>query len=70
MDDIFVERFKSLRKDSGLSQVQLANELDLSSGFIADIELGTTQISVKNLVAIADFFDTSPDYLLGYKDIK
>jgi len=64
------ERLKILRDEKGLSQVQLAAELDIGSGFIANIELGTKSVSVKTLIALAEFFEVTPDYLLGYRDEK
>jgi len=62
------ERLKKLRQDKGLSQVQLAVELDMGAGFIANIELGTKSVSIKKLMEIADYFVVTPNYLLGYDE--
>ena len=70
MENKLAERIKELREEKHLSQVRLAAELDVSSGFIADIELGRKMGSIKTLMKFADFFDVSTDYLLGYRDDK
>ena len=57
-----------LREQRGLSQLQLAVELDWSSGFIADIEQARRIVSLRKLIILANFFETTPNYLLGYSD--
>jgi len=70
MKNILAERIKKLREEKGLTQVQLAADLDLGSGFVGNIEAGKKVVSLRNLMLIADYFETTPDFLLGYKDDK
>jgi len=62
------QRVKELREAKGLSQLALATELNVSSGFIGDIELGRCSVSVDTLIMLANFFEESTDYLLGLVD--
>ena len=62
------ERLKELREKKGLSQVELATDLNLSSGFVGDIERGASSISIETLMLIADYFDVTTDYMLGFNE--
>lgn len=54
-----------LRGTLGLSQRNLADILNVSSGAVAMWETNKRQPDISTLVRIADFFDTSTDSLLG-----
>lgn len=58
------QRIKALRVQARLSQEQLAEKAELSVSHISHIENATTKISLPSLVAIANFFEVSLDYLL------
>ena len=62
------ERLKSLRKDRGISQEILAEGLGITRTQISDLERGKTTTSIERLVALADYFDVSLDYLVGRSD--
>ena len=64
----FSEISKTLRKEKGLSQVQLAEALKVSNGCIAMIEIGKNEPTANTLLKYADFFQCSTDYLLGRED--
>ena len=64
----FAKRIKEMREKNKLSQRELANEMKLSSGFIAMIETGHKSVSMKVLIGFAQFFNVSTDFLLGLKD--
>lgn len=64
----FSEISKSLRKEKGLSQMQLAEALKVSNGCIAMIEIGKNDPTANTLLKYADFFQCSTDYLLGRED--
>ncbi len=55
-----------LRNALGLSQRNLAEILNVSSGAVAMWETNKRQPDVTTLIRIADFFKTSTDALLGY----
>ncbi len=57
-------RLRSLRKQKGLTQFQLAKKLNITQNSISRYETGEREASYKVLIAIADYFDVSIDYLL------
>ena len=64
----FGERLKDLRTESGLTRLQLAENLKVSVRLISYWENGQRECSFDTLIKIASFFDTSTDYLLGKTD--
>ena len=65
---IFAKRIQQLRKERGLTQKELGDEVDLSQKAISTIESGFRTTTFEKLVLLAKFFDVSTDYLLGLKD--
>jgi len=61
----FLTRLKDLRRQSGLSQEQLANRIGVSRQAISKWESGTGRPEIEKLVALADVFAVSVDALLG-----
>jgi transcriptional regulator with XRE-family HTH domain len=66
----FGERLKLLREEKGLSQVELAKLYNLSQSTIAYYETNSKQPSNETLQNLADFFQTTIDYLLGRSEIR
>ena len=64
----FKDRLKELRMMKGLSQVALADKLDVSKSTIGAYETGDRSPSREGLEQIADFFNVDMDYLLGRDD--
>lgn len=64
----FSEISRSLRKEKGLSQIELAKAIKVSNGCIAMIETGKNEPTANTLLKYADFFQCSTDYLLGRED--
>ena len=64
----FSEKSKYLRKEKGISQVQLADALQVSKACISMIEIGKNEPTAHTLIRYADFFQCSTDYLLGRED--
>lgn len=58
-------RLKELWESRGISQVRLAIDLDLNQNSISRYESGAREADYKTLLAIADYFDVSLDYLFG-----
>ena len=65
---IFADRLLELRKEKGISQAKLAQQLEVSYGVVCYWETDRSEPTAPNLVKIADFFDVSVDYLLGRVD--
>ena len=62
-------RLKELRKAKRLSQTMLAYELGTNQNTISRYESGEREADYKMLIAIADYFNVSIDYLLERTDI-
>ena len=58
------EKVYKLRKKSGLSQEQLAEQLDVSRQAISKWESGMAVPESEKLIAISNYFGVSVDYLL------
>lgn len=57
-------RLKELRLNRGISQLRLAMELGLNQNSVSRYESGQREADYKTLIAFADYFDVSIDYLL------
>lgn len=64
----FSNRLLQCRKDMGLSQKALATTLGISDAAITMMEKGKRYPSFEILIALADYFDVSLDYLVGRSD--
>lgn len=61
-------RLKELREQRHISQVFLGLELGMSQNTISRYETGAREADYETLVALADYFNVSVDYLLGRTD--
>lgn len=61
---IFGQKIKERRKELGLTQEELAKASGLHRTYIAGIEAGKRNISLKNLEKLAKALRVSPDDLL------
>ena len=61
-------RIRNLREDRDLSQKQLAEILSIHQTTYSDYELGHLNIPIPILCKLADFYETSVDYLLERTD--
>lgn len=61
------DKIKELRKKKGLTQEQLASELNVSRQAITKWESGEGSPDIENLKNLALFFHVSVDYLIGNK---
>ncbi|RJX41798.1 XRE family transcriptional regulator [Paenibacillus pinisoli] len=59
---------RRLREKEGLSQIQLADKLNINNSVLSRIESGKRHIEDSELILFADFFDTNIEYLLGRTD--
>lgn len=58
-------RLKELRESRGISQVKLAIDLDLNQNSISRYENGAREADYATLIAFADYFNVSLDYLFS-----
>lgn len=66
----FSERLKKLRKDTGLTQVDVASKLGISQQAYASWERGIKKPTQENLVKLSKILYVSVDYLLGNTENK
>ena len=63
-------RIRELREDRDLTQKQIAQLLGMSQTGYSKYETGENDIPTAVLIKLADFYQTSADYLLGRTDQK
>ncbi|MBR6108473.1 MAG: helix-turn-helix transcriptional regulator [Clostridia bacterium] len=61
-------RLKELRKKRHITQLKLAMDLGLNQNSVSRYETGEHEADYKTLIAIADYFNVSIDYLLERTD--
>jgi transcriptional regulator with XRE-family HTH domain len=61
-------RLRDLREDADKTQKQIGALLNTTQQQYAKYESGIQEIPVHHLVALADYYHTSTDYLLGRTD--
>lgn len=64
-ESVFPQRLRRLREREGKSRVVLSQLCGLPNGAIRKYERGEISPNIDSLVAIADYFHVSTDYLLG-----
>lgn len=64
----FSERLKKLRKEKGVKQTEMADLLHCTDRHYQKIEYGQVNVPALTLIALADYFAVSTDYLLGRSD--
>lgn len=65
----FAQRLKDLRTDEkGLTQKKLAEIINTTDDCIFFWEKGRSEPSIDDIIALANYFDVSTDYLLGRSD--
>lgn len=64
----FGEILKELRIEKGVGQIELSRALNLSKGIISLWENNLREPKLSNLIALANFFNVSIDYLAGISE--
>lgn len=64
----FSQRFKQLRIEKQISQIQIAEVLGISRRIVQNYEADTSEPTLSKLIIIAEYFDVSIDYLVGRTD--
>ena len=65
---IFAQRLRALREAASLSREKAANALQITSRTYQRYENDEREPTAPTIVALADFFGVSADYLLGRSD--
>lgn len=61
-------RLKDLREDNDVKQKQLADYLNIKQNTYSQYENGKREIPIEMLWKLADFYNTSVDYIIGRTD--
>lgn len=62
------ERIRNLREDADLKQRELGEILNCSQRVYSNYERGDLDIPTEILIKLADYYNTSVDYILGLTD--
>lgn len=66
----FGQRMKELRKERNMTQQSMADVFSVKIRTYQGYEYGESYPEVAKLIAIADYFDVSLDYLVGRSDVR
>ena len=61
-------RIRDLREDKDLTQKEIAEYLHIKQNTYSQYENGQRQIPINVLIALAKYYNTSTDYILGLTD--
>ena len=64
-ENFFKDNLKFLRQEKGIGQVELAKKIGVSKGIISLWENGLREPNMYSLIALANFFEVTIDYLVG-----
>ena len=64
------QRIQDLRIDSDHSQKKIGEILHISQRSYSHYETGSRNIPIEMLIRLADYYDTTIDYLVGRTDNK
>ncbi len=64
----FAERLKYLRTEKEIGQEELAKKIGVSKGTISLWENSLREPTLSNIIAIAEYFHVTTDYLTGVTD--
>lgn len=63
------KRLRDLREDKDLTQTDIAKILGMSQTGYSKYETGENDIPTQILIKLADYYDTSVDYILGRTNV-
>ena len=62
-------RLKDIREDRDITQKEIADYLHIKQNTYSQYESGKRQLPIEALIALADYYHVTTDYLLGVSDI-
>lgn len=65
-----VDKIKEISKERGYSLTFLYKQLNLPTAYLRDVNAGKTALTNERIKIMADFLNTTPEYLKGETDIK
>ena len=64
----YYRRLRELREDNDLVKKEIANFLGIDQRVYSNYEIGKREIPTHFVIRLADFYETSTDYILGRTD--
>jgi transcriptional regulator with XRE-family HTH domain len=61
----YYQRIRDLREDADLKQKEIADVLGIDQRVYSNYETGKREIPTHLLIKLADYYDTTTDYILG-----
>lgn len=65
---MYFKRLRDLREDNDLKQSEIAEILGIAQTVYSRYERGFQNIPIEHLLKLADYYNTSTDYILGRTD--
>lgn len=65
MCELFRNRMRTRRKELGLTQIQLAERMNIDQSYISDLERGATRPRFDSLAPLAEALEIDPGYLIS-----
>jgi transcriptional regulator with XRE-family HTH domain len=62
---MFAQRVKELREQKGISQAELARDMDVTQSTVGNWEADVRRPTTKKMIQLAEYFSVSVDHLLG-----
>lgn len=64
----YIKRMRDLREDNDKTQQEIAEILNTSQTMYARYERGANELPIHHLIALANYYNVSTDYILGITD--
>ena len=67
---MYLSRLKDISEDEDFSKKEVAAILKIDQRVYSNYETGKRELPISHLIALADFYHTSTDYILGRTNKK
>lgn len=65
-----IQRLKEIREDKDLQQKEVAQAIGIKQQQYSEYEIGKRLIPINYLYKLAEYYNTSIDYLVGKTDVR
>lgn len=65
---VWYQRIRALREDKDYTQEYVAKQLGIKQSYYSDYERNRHEIPIRHIIALADLYGVTADYLLGRTD--